>query len=121
MSAAARRGVHGVMPALPVQAVAKVMVNSNPCTASFTQRAGLAALTGPQDWVTAMVAEFRRRDAICKGLNEAPGFRCAVPGGAFYAFANTTDTGINSKELADRRLYEAGVSCLDGRYFRECG
>jgi aspartate/methionine/tyrosine aminotransferase len=69
-----------------------------------------------------MVAEFRRRrDAICKGLNEIPGFRCAVPGGAFYAFANTTGTGMDSKELADYLLYEAGVSCLDGRCFGEYG
>ena len=72
---------YGVMPAWLVEAVNKLMVNSNSCTASFTQRAGIAALTGPQDCVEQMVAEFRRRrDAICKGLNEVPGFRCAIPG-----------------------------------------
>jgi aspartate/methionine/tyrosine aminotransferase len=110
------------MPQWLVEAVTKLMVNSNSCTASFTQRAGLAALTGPQDCVAAMVAEFRRRrDAICKGLNEVPGFRCAVPGGAFYAYANTADTGMDSKELADYLLYGAGVSCLDGRCFGEYG
>ena len=55
-----------------------------------------------------MVAEFhRRRDAICAGLNQIPGFRCAIPGGAFYAFANVTGTGMKSKELADYLLYEA--------------
>ena len=108
---------YGVMPNWLVEAVTKLMVNSNSCTASFTQRAGLAAIT-----VTTMVAEFRRRrDAICKGLNEIPGFRCAVPGGAFYAFANTSDTGMDSKELADYLLFEAGVSCLDGRCFGEYG
>ncbi|MBZ5612071.1 MAG: pyridoxal phosphate-dependent aminotransferase [Acidobacteriia bacterium] len=113
---------YGVMPTWLVEAVTKLMVNSNSCTASFTQRAGLAALTGPQDCVTAMVAEFRRRrDAICKGLNEIPGFRCAVPGGAFYAFANVTETGMDSKDLADYLLYEAGVSCLDGGCFGEYG
>ena len=106
---------YGVMPVWLVDAVNKLMVNSNSCTASFTQRAGIAALTGPQDCVTAMVAEFRRRrDAICRGLNEIPGFRCAVPGGAFYAFANVRGTGIDSKELADYLLYEAGVACLTG-------
>jgi aspartate/methionine/tyrosine aminotransferase len=63
----------------------------------------------------------RRRDAICKGLNEIPGFRCALPGGAFYAFANVEGTGMDSKELADYLLYEAGVSCLDGRCFGEYG
>jgi len=109
---------YGVMPTWLVEAVTKLMVNSNSCTASFTQRAGIAALTGPQDCVGKMVAEFRRRrDAICAGLNEVPGFRCAVPGGAFYAFANVTGTGIDSKELADFLLNEAGVSCLNGDCF----
>jgi aspartate/methionine/tyrosine aminotransferase len=113
---------YGVMPEWLVGAVSKLMVNSASCTASFTQRAGIAALTGPQDCVAAMVAEFhRRRDAICRGLNQIPGFRCAVPGGAFYAFANVTGTGIPSKELADYLLEEAGVSCLQGGSFGEYG
>jgi aspartate/methionine/tyrosine aminotransferase len=112
----------GVMPKFLVEAVNKLMVNSNSCTASFSQRAGIAAINGPQDDVTTMVAELhRRRDAICKGLNEIPGFRCALPGGAFYAFANVEGTGMDSKELADYLLYEAGVSCLDGRCFGEYG
>jgi len=112
----------GVMPEWLVDAVTKLMVNSNSCTASFTQRAGIAALTGPQDCVAAMVAEFRRRrDAICRGLNQIPGFRCVVPGGAFYAFANVTGTGIPSRELADYLLCEAGVSCLTGGCFGEYG
>ena len=113
---------YGVMPEWLVDAVSKLMVNSNSCTASFTQRAGLAALTGPQDAVHAMVAEFRRRrDAICAGLNEVPGFRCAIPGGAFYAFANVEGTGMSSKEVADFLLYEAGVACLNGGSFGEYG
>ena len=80
---------YGVMPPFLVDPVNKLMVNSNSCTASFTQRAGIAALRGPQEPVTAMVEEFRRRrDAFCAGLNDIPGWRCAIPGGAFYAFAN---------------------------------
>ena len=113
---------YGVMPAWLVEAVNKLMVNSASCTATFTQRAGIAALTGPQDCVDRMVAEFRRRrDAICAGLNRIPGFRCAVPGGAFYAFANITGTGMSSKDMADFLLNEAGVSCLDGGCFGEYG
>jgi aspartate/methionine/tyrosine aminotransferase len=69
-----------------------------------------------------MVAEFRRRrDAIVKGLNEIPGFRCRVPAGAFYAFPNVAGTGVPSKELADLLLYEAGVACLDGNCFGAYG
>jgi aspartate/methionine/tyrosine aminotransferase len=113
---------YGVMPLWLVDAVDKLMVNSNSCTASFTQRAGLAALRGPQDAVDAMVAEFRRRrDAIVAGLNAIPGFRCAVPDGAFYAFPNVTGTGMSSRELADRLLNEAGVACLSGTAFGSYG
>jgi len=113
---------YGVMPSWMADAVTKLMVNSNSCTASFTQRAGMAALSGPQDCVTAMVTELRkRRNVIVKGLNEIPGFRCSVPPGAFYAFPNISGTGISSKELADYLLNEAGVACLNGAAFGEHG
>jgi aspartate/methionine/tyrosine aminotransferase len=112
----------GVMPQKLADAVNLLMVNSNSCTATFTQKAGLAALQGPQDDVTTMVAEFRkRRDVIVKRLNEIPGFRCTTPAGAFYAFPNVTGTGISSKELADLLLYEAGVACLNGTAFGKHG
>ncbi len=113
---------YGVMPAWLVELVNKLMVNSVSCTASFSQRAGIAAITGPRDDLRAMVAEFRRRrDAFVAALNTIPGFRCALPGGAFYAFPNVTGTGITSKELADLLLYEAGVAALDGACFGEYG
>ena len=113
---------YGVMPLWLADAVDKLMVNSNSCTASFTQRAGLAALTGPQDDVDRMVTEFRRRrDVIVKGLNEIPGFRCVVPDGAFYVFPNVSGTGVPSKELADMLLNDAGVACLSGTAFGSYG
>ena len=113
---------YGVMPEWLVDPVNKLMVNSNSCTASFTQRAALAALTGPQDDSDAMVEEFRkRRDAFIAGLNRIPGFRCQMPEGAFYAFPNITGTGIPSKRLADSLLSEAGVACLSGTAFGEYG
>ena len=78
---------YGVMPKQIVEAVCLLMVNCVSHTASFTQRAGIEALTGPQDSVTVMVGEFkRRRDVIVEGLNRIPGFSCARPGGAFYVF-----------------------------------
>jgi aspartate aminotransferase len=113
---------YGVMPPWLVDAVDKLMVNSNSCTASFTQRAGLAALQGPQDAVEAMVAEFRRRrDAIVKGLNEIPGFSCMVPAGAFYVFPNVKNTGVPSRDLANMLLNDAGVACLSGTAFGSYG
>ena len=113
---------YGVMPPWLVEAVNKLMVNSNSCTASFTQRAGIAALNGPQDEPEKMVAEFhRRRDAFCQGLNSLPGFRCAIPKGAFYAFPNIEGTGMRSRELADALLAETGVAALSGTSFGEYG
>jgi aspartate aminotransferase len=109
---------YGVMPTWLADAVNLLTVNSNSCTASFTQRAGIAALEGPQDSVTAMVGEFRRRrDAMVSALNDVPGFRCSVPAGAFYAFPNITGTGLTSQELADKLLNDAGVACLSGTAF----
>ena len=113
---------YGVMPEWLVNAVNKLMINSNSCTASFTQRAAIAALNGPQQPVDEMVAEFRRRrDAFCAALNRIPGFRCALPSGAFYAFPNVQGTGMPSKHLADLLLDEAGVGCLDGGAFGDFG
>jgi aspartate/methionine/tyrosine aminotransferase len=113
---------YGVLPPLLVDAVNKLMVNSNSCTASFTQRAGIAALRGPQDAPRRMVEEFRRRrDAFVAGLNTIPGFRCALPPGAFYAFPNIAATGRKSRDLADALLNEAGVACLSGTAFGEYG
>ena len=113
---------YGVMPEWLAESVNKLMVNSNSCTASFSQRAAIAALNGPQDDVERMVAEFRRRrDAFCAGLNTIPGFRCALPGGAFYAFPNIAGTGLTSREMAHRLLHEAGVACLSGSAFGEYG
>jgi aspartate aminotransferase len=113
---------YGVMPTWLVDPVNKLMVNSNSCTASFTQRAGIAALNGPQDDVNKMVQEFRhRRDAFVAGLNTLPGFRCAIPGGAFYAFPNIQGTGWKSKDLADALLQKAGVACLSGTAFGAYG
>ncbi len=113
---------YGVMPHWLANAVNQLTVNCNSCTASFTQRAGMAALEGPQDAVTTMVAEFRRRrDAMVKGLNEIPGFHCASPAGAFYTFPNIKGTGMSSKDLANLLLNEAGVACLWGTAFGQYG
>jgi aspartate/methionine/tyrosine aminotransferase len=113
---------YGVMPSWLVSAVILLMVNSNSCTASFTQRAGIEALTGPQHESEAMVSEFRRRrDAFCAGLNTLPGFRCPVPQGAFYAFPNIEGTGRKAKDLADALLTDAGVAALSGPAFGAFG
>lgn len=113
---------YGVMPKWLVDGVCLMMVNCVSHTASFSQRAGIEALTGPQDAVAEMVAEFkRRREVIVEGFNRIPGFSCTMPGGAFYAFPNVKETGIPSDELADRILNEAGVACLTGTSFGSFG
>ncbi len=108
----------GIMGKELAAQVARLQTNSVSCTASFTQRAGMAALTGPQDDARAMVAEFRRRrDLIVAGLNAIPGFSCRTPHGAFYAFPNITRTGLESAELERLLMNEAGVACLAGTAF----
>ena len=108
----------GIMPEGLAQLVAQLQINSNSCTASFTQIAGVEALTGPQDEVYAMGNEFkRRRDVIVDGLNKIRGFKCHKPLGAFYVFPSIRGTGKSSKFLADYLLNEAGVACLSGTAF----
>ncbi len=108
----------GVMPVEMARAVTRLQINATSSTASFTQRAGLAALRGPREPVERMVAEFRvRRDAFVAGLNRVRGFRCLPPRGAFYAFPSVRGTGFDSKEVASRILEEAGVACVAGTAF----
>ncbi len=113
---------YGVMPEELASAMAQLMINSNSCTASFCQRAALEALTGPQDEVKKMVAEFkRRRDVIVAELNSIPKISCQIPLGAFYVFPNIKKTGWKSKEFADYLLDEAGVAVLSGTSFGRYG
>ncbi|NPV14174.1 pyridoxal phosphate-dependent aminotransferase [candidate division WOR-3 bacterium] len=113
---------YGIMPAELAEKMARIETNINSCTATFIQRACLAALNGPHDEVDRMVAEFkRRRDFIVEGLNRLPGFRCNKPQGAFYAFPNIEGTGIDCKVLAHRLLEEEGVACLAGTCFGKFG
>ena len=96
----------------------KLAVNSYSCVNAAAQWAGLAALTGPQDSVAAMVAEFdRRRRIVVEGLNNLPGISCATPKGAFYAFPNITRTGWKAKALASALLEDAGVAVVGGPDF----
>jgi aspartate/methionine/tyrosine aminotransferase len=113
---------YGVMPKDLAAHVTRLMTNSNSCTASFTQQAAIAALTGPQDEVFKMVEAFRRRrDMFVAGLNAIPGISCKVPKGAFYLFPNVKDLGKPSKEIADVLLNEGGVAALSGTDFGEYG
>jgi aspartate/methionine/tyrosine aminotransferase len=112
----------GVMPAELAAHVTRLMTNSNSCTASFTQRAALAALSGPQDPVLEMVAEFKkRRDVFAEALNQIPGITCRLPKGAFYLFPNIRGLGKSSREIADHLLYEGGVAALAGTDFGKYG
>jgi aspartate/methionine/tyrosine aminotransferase len=113
---------YGVMRKDIAQKIAQLMTNSNSCTASFTQIAGIEALKGSQGDVEKMVAEFkRRREVIVEGLNKIKGFTCKKPKGAFYAFPNITGTGMDSRKLGDHLLQNAGVAVLPGTSFGKFG
>jgi aspartate aminotransferase len=113
---------YGVMRPDLAQHISRLMTNSNSCTASFTQIAGVEAVTGDQTSVMKMNDAFRqRRDAFVKRVNTIKGFSCRMPKGAFYAFPNITATGWPSKKLADAILEEAGVAVLSGTAFGAFG
>ena len=113
---------YGVMRADLATHISRLMTNSNSCTASFTQVAGIEALRGSQDVVDGMRAKFeKRRDVMVAGLNKIKGFSCRVPHGAFYVFPNITKTGWPSKKLADALLDDAGVAALSGTAFGDFG
>ena len=113
---------YGAMPLELVAPINKLMVNSVSCTSVAVQRAGLEAITGPQDEVREMVAAFeKRRDLMVDGLNAIPGITCLKPKGAFYVFPNITGTGKTSREFADLLLNEFGVAALSGTAFGSYG
>jgi aspartate/methionine/tyrosine aminotransferase len=113
---------YGVMRPDLATHISRLMTNSNSCTASFTQVAGIEALRGSKKSVDAMRAEFeKRRDVMVAGLNKIKGFSCRVPHGAFYVFPNITKTGWPSKKLADALLDDAGVAALSGTAFGDFG
>src|ERR1700683_4901190 len=112
----------GVFPPALVEPITRLTINSVACTSAFSQYAAIAALNGPWEPVTDMVAEFRRRrDIVVAGLNHIPGVSCLTPDGAFYAFPDITQTGLASAELADVLLRGAGVAVLPGTAFGPCG
>ena len=113
---------YGIMPEELVPHITRLAVNSVSCAATFSQRAAIAALDGPQDGVRAMAAEFgQRRRLIADGLRSIPGINCPEPEGAFYAFPSIKNLGISSSEFEERALYEAGVALLSGSAFGEFG
>jgi len=102
--------------------ITRLMTNSNSCTASFTQMAGIEALRGDQSAVGQMSAEFKHRSEVfVAGLNRIKGFSCRMPKGAFYVFPNITATGWKSKPLADALLEQTGVAALSGAAFGQFG
>ncbi len=112
----------GVMDENLAVAVACLQTNSNSCTATFTQVAGIEALTGDQTEIHKMVAEFKkRRDVLINGLNQIHKIKALLPQGAFYAFPNISATGWESKKLADYLLEKAGVAVLSGTSFGKFG
>jgi len=112
----------GVMREDIAQKMAQLMTNSNSCTCTFTQIAGIEALKGSQVEPERMVSEFKkRREVIVTGLNDIKGITCKKPRGAFYVFPNTKGTGMDCRKLGDHLLYNAGVAVLPGTSFGKYG
>ena len=112
----------GVMPEDLAIKVERLMVNSNSCTATFSQYAAIAALEGPMTEADAMVEAFKkRRNFIVDGLNQLSGVSCVMPKGAFYVFPNVSELGMKSDELENYFLHEASVALLSGSAFGKYG
>ncbi|RKU27050.1 aspartate aminotransferase [Candidatus Poribacteria bacterium] len=113
---------YGVAPKEIADKITQLTINSNSCTATFTQIAGIEALRGPQTFVSEMVAEFQvRRDVIVEGLNAIQGMSCVKPFGSFYVFPNVTNLPLGCEELADYLMDEVGVALLPGTAFGKYG
>ena len=109
---------YSVWPQPLYENIRKLAVNAWSCVNAPSQFAALAALTGPQDAVHRMVAEFdKRRKIVVSELNKLPGISCATPKGAFYAFPNIKNTGWKAKKLASSLLEESGVAIIGGPDF----
>ena len=116
-----RLGYMVMQPAL-AERMELLLTHSIGCTAAFTQVAGIEALTGPQDAIDGIIAEYQnRRDFMVAGLNAIPGVTCQTPQGAFYVFPNVKSFGLTSKEIAQRLIDEAGVAVLAGSDFGSGG
>lgn len=88
------------------------------CSPAFVQKAAVAALTGPQDALDAMVASYRsRRDLIVEGLSAIPGVSCTGANGAFYVFADIRASGLSSEEFVERLLNDHRVAVIPGTAF----
>src|ERR1700732_282510 len=100
-----------VPPPEVVPALAMLAVNTYTCVAEFTQYAAIDALRDREGTTPRMVGEFaRRREQFVRDLNRVPGFHCAPPDGAFYAWVETTGTGMTAEELCRILLEDAGVA-----------
>ncbi len=113
---------YGVWPGELVEPATRLAINCHSCVNAAAQFAGIAALEGPQDEADEMVKAFdERRRVIVGELNQTPGITCADPGGAFYAFANVTGTGMEAAALQDKWLADAGVATVAGTSFGRFG
>ncbi|MDI6642855.1 MAG: pyridoxal phosphate-dependent aminotransferase [Candidatus Hodarchaeaceae archaeon] len=113
---------YAAAPAELIAEMSKIQEASTSCVAGFVQAAGIAALRGPQGFITEMREEYkRRRDEIVKGLSSIDGIDCAKPEGAFYAFPVIKKLGIPSLEFCEVLLREAGVAAVPGSGFGPYG
>ncbi|MCG8683842.1 MAG: pyridoxal phosphate-dependent aminotransferase [Desulfobacterales bacterium] len=111
-----------VVPVAMAERLRDYLVSAVSCTASFTQWAGVKALTGDQTFIAGMMERFtQKRDRIVNGLNQVPGITCQVPQGAFYAFANIRGTGMASQECSEFILNECGIATVPGTAFGQAG
>jgi len=111
-----------VAPPDVVPALLMMAMNTYTCVNEFIQYAAIDALRDREGTTPRMVGEFaRRREQFVHDLNEVPGFRCAAPDGAFYAWVDIRGTGSSAEEVCRILLEEAGVAAIPGAAFGPSG
>jgi aspartate aminotransferase len=117
------RAGYGLGPKPIIAAMGKLQSQSTSSTASFVQKAAIAALNGSQECVAEMRADYLKlRDKILGRLKEIPGVTCTKPEGAFYVYPNVAaylgkPGAQTAMELATRLLHEAHVVTVPGEAF----
>ncbi len=107
-------------PKKVVNRVNKVHQHCATCTCTFIQKAGIAALKGPQEFISEMAREYEKRsNVVVEGLNKIRGIDLVRPQGTFYIFPDISATGLSSLKFGERLLDEVGVAVTPGIGFGE--
>jgi aspartate/methionine/tyrosine aminotransferase len=105
-------------PETVINRMANIQLHMTASVNAVGQRAALAALEGPQDWIEEAVKTYEeRRNLFVERLNKIEGVSCLKPEAGFTAFPNIEEFGMSSEEFSNYLLREAHILTLSGTSF----